>query len=594
MEKSLRNYLKISLTTGVFAWLLLVSGLSAQEIPQGGEELVQHQRLMRLKLEKEDLGKAAVSSEDPNSLEFESVVHPPFIYKLSANMPIQKRAFQKGQLLLLSFEAKTLEASLETGEARALWVLKQSDDHRENISYAVSMGNAWRQYYFPVQLTRDIPEGTFKLLLQFGYPPQKFLLRNVSLLAFDQAVSLEELPKTRLSYAGIEADATWRQEAEARIAGLRKGNVELQFVDKKGRPMVGKMIQIELEKHHFGWGTAVSAGDILHQPEHLRHVKGAFNTVVFENDLKIKSWQRKAKQAPTLEAIRLLQDEGIAIKGHVLVWPGFNYLPENFRTMEEKPEKVEKEIAAHVSDILQATKGTISQWDVVNETYTNQDLQRITGSEEILYNAFRTAKEKAPEALRFTNEYGIISKGGLDKKKQEWYRDFILRVDEHTKGLVDGIGIQCHIGSDLTPPEKVLSILDYYAETGKQIAISEFTMDIPDDEIRYQYTRDFMIAAFSHPDVADFLFWGYYGPKHEKAALFNKDWELAPMGKAFFELVHEQWNTRLNVQTDADGKVSMSGFYGRYVYRYLDKNKVVEGHFELLPEGKGEMQIELP
>ena len=39
---------------------------------------------------------------------------------------------------------------------------------------------------------------------------------------------------------------------------------------------------------------------------------------------------------------------------------------------------------------------------------------------------------KTTQVRAFTNEYGIISKGGLDTKKQQWYYDFIKRIDENT------------------------------------------------------------------------------------------------------------------------------------------------------------------
>ncbi len=44
-------------------------------------------------------------------------------------------------------------------------------------------------------------------------------------------------------------------------------------------------------------------------------------------------------------------------------------------------------------------KGKVSHWDVVNEAYTNQDLQTITGSEEILYDGFRTLKAKTTQCF---------------------------------------------------------------------------------------------------------------------------------------------------------------------------------------------------
>ena len=71
---------------------------------------------------------------------------------------------------------------------------------------------------------------------------------------------------------------------------------------------------------------------------------------------------------------------------------------------------------------------------------------------------------------------------------------------------------------------KVIEILNRFATLNKEIAISEFTLDIMDDEeLRAKYTRDFMIATFSNPSVKEFLFWGSYKPMHPKAALVDEN-----------------------------------------------------------------------
>jgi endo-1,4-beta-xylanase len=277
----------------------------------------------------------------------------------------------------------------------------------------------------------------------------------------------------------------------------------------------------------------------------------------------------------------------------VLIWPGFNHLTKTIRQNKNNPEKVAQIIESHINDILDATKGKVTHWDVVNETYTNKDLQKITGSEEVLYNGFRTIAKKQPNLRRFTNEYGIISKGGIDTQKQEWYYGFIKRIDENTNGLVQGIGIQSHIGSDLTPPERMLEILDYYAQLNKKISISEFTMDVQDVKVREQYTRDFMIAAFSHPNVSEFLFWGNTEDGRKKSDIFTVDNEIGVMGKAYFSLVHDAWKTNLNGATSEEGLISGRGFFGTYQYSFIEDGKVIKGTFQLKSRQLESIKIKL-
>ena len=566
--------------------------LSAQTLPQGGVNLIDYQKLKTLKIEKDGLGYVISDrAKGPAdiTLTVENTAQPDFIHNLSVRIPIFKTALKKGDVLLLAVEGKTENASLETGEARSLWVFNIAEEQQNRVRHTLSISSDWKQYYMQASVQEAVSEDNFTVALQFGFPPQKFLLRNLALWRFDESVPLSALPETQISYAGMEPDAPWRKAAEERIENLRKGDFELHFT-RKGKPLSNATMNIELKKHHFNWGVAADAQDLAQKPDHLNHVSDAFNLVVFENDLKIKFWNKPGRKEAVAAAVDLLAARGIAVKGHVLIWPGFNHLTTDFQRLKDKPEKVEQLIDRHLNSILSENKGKISRWDVVNEAYTNRDLQEITGSEEILYKGFRELQKRDPEALRYVNEYGIISKGGLDRKKQEWYYDYIKRLDENTGGLVDGIGIQCHMGSDLTPPEKVLSILDYYGELNKKISISEFTMDIESPAIRQQYTADFMTAAFSHPKVFEFLFWGYQG---EKADIFKADWEPGAMGSAFFSLIRGNWHSRLTAQTGSDGVVNMRGFYGTYDYSFVDGNQLVRGTFDLLPGKEGRTAINL-
>ena len=475
----------------------LALSLSAQTKVKDGKNIVAHKKVKNIYLQKEwgvvKSDKAEKTYE--TTLTVTTTQQPDFIYKLALKIPLIPTDIKAGEILLLSFQGKTNHALLETGEARTLWLLNVSDNPREKIPTSVSIASDWQQYHLPIEINQNIPKKHLNLALQFGYPPQEFLLKNIRLRIFKKGTLLSDLPTTKIKYVGMEDDAAWRKAARERIEQHRKGDFKLCF-KKKGKALANHKVQIELKRHHFSWGAAISARKILKDKKRLDYFSKAFNLAVFENDLKIKFWNKKNRKAQVLETIGLLEEKGINVKGHVLIWPGFRHLTKTFKENENNPEKIRKMMDNHVADILKFTKGKISRWDVVNETYTNQDLQRITGSEEILYHGFRALHKREPNVQRFTNEYGIISKGGLDKKKQQWYYDYLKRLDKNTNGLLDGIGIQCHMGSDLTPPKKMLEILDFYATLGKKISISEFTMDIKDDEVRRQYSKDFITAGF--------------------------------------------------------------------------------------------------
>lgn len=562
----------------------------AQNKKLEGKNLINYNRLQSINTNSEF---GEINKIDAKTFEFVTKVQPKFIYNSAAALPIHNQSIAKGRVFLFSFMAKTTKSSLETGEAKVNVMLRQSKSHKTNLVSTQSISSKWKKYFIPFQSDININKQDLKLVLHFGFRPQTFLIKDIKFEIFDKETELSALPKTEIQYSGMEANAKWRIEANKRIEAIRKGNFSIEL-SKNGKPINNQKIAIELINHSFPFGGAISAKQIIENPIAYHNFKKAFNHVVLENDLKIKSWQWEKKRYRTLKALEVLNNDGYLVKGHVLIWPGLNYLTKEIKEHKNDPKKVTEIMHNHVNAILEATEGKVSHWDVVNEAYTNKDLQKITGSEEILYDGFRILKKKQPKVKGFTNEYGIISKGGIDTQKQKWYYNYIKRTDSITNGLVDGIGIQSHIGSDLTPPEKVLELLGYYATLGKQISISEFTMDVLDPKIREQYTRDFMIATFSHPNVSEFLFWGFVEQERNRVDIYNKDWTIGAMGKAYFSLINDVWKTQLEEKTDNSGILKARGFYGKYTYSFIDESgKKVTGNFVVQPRKKNVFKIEI-
>ncbi len=91
------------------------------------------------------------------------------------------------------------------------------------------------------------------------------------------------------------------------------------------------------------------------------------------------------------------------------------------------------------------------------------------------------------------------------------------------------------------------------------------------------YTRDFYIAAFSHPAVNGITMWGFWEGRHwiPKAALMTKNWSPKPNYEAYLNLVRKEWWTRETGATDQAGKWSGRGFKGDYsiTVQVGDKNR---------------------
>jgi GH35 family endo-1,4-beta-xylanase len=500
------------------------------------------------------------------------------IYDLAVKLPLKKAKLKKQQKILLSFEAMSIQSSFETGESKSLWQLKINDQYVDHIQKSINIGQEWKQYFVAFEIQKPVQQNLFSLILQFGYPPQHFKLRNIIVQLYDANTPYASLPKTINTYSGIDADAQWRKDAFQRIEKYRKGDIQINITEKN-KPIKNALVKIEMTKHEFKWGVAARVEKLLDNKQELELLAQTFNLVVLENDLKMKFWNNKPPKKDVLKCIDQLREKQLFVKGHTLIWPGFRHLPDFYKSNKDDKDFIYKKTFQHINDILKCTANNIYRWDVVNEAYSNQDLQNIMGSEQILYDAFLYLKKNYPHIKRNVNEFGILSSGGLNKKKQDWYFDFIKRIDQFLPGAVNGIGMQSHIGADLTPPERVLAILDRFSSLNKKICISEFTLDIEDPLLRKIYTEDFLIAAFSHPSVEEFLFWGYKGNSDSKVDIFDAKNNLGTMGQAYFGLVHGLWMTDSERYSDSKGQINERGFFGEYSYTVSYNGKIIKGIF---------------
>lgn len=118
-------------------------------------------------------------------------------------------------------------------------------------------------------------------------------------------------------------------------------------------------------------------------------------------------------------------------------------------------------------------------------------------------------------------------------------------------------------------------------------------MDETDPVVREQYTRDFMIAAFSHPNVAEFMFWGFQEDGRGKVDIYEKDGSIGEMGKAYFSLVHDAWKTRASMNLGKKDVLEGRGFHGLYSYKVMVDGKESTGYFEVKNQKDNDIEIEL-
>jgi GH35 family endo-1,4-beta-xylanase len=491
---------------------------------------------------------------------------------------------QQNDWLVAVYWIRSIES---TGEAYIkLNVERNAPDYRKSVSSGTLVTSNWRRIQVPFRMVESYQPGGAIIDFWIGYDPQVIELGGISIENHGPSASAP-LPARGYTYPGAEADAPWRAAAAERIERIRKSGLSLRVIDANGAAVAGAAVKVRMKRHAFGWGSAVAASAILGVNQdaatYRETAKRLFNQVVVENDLKWPQWEQDRNRAMRL--LDWLHDNGLgAVRGHNMVWPGWQYLPADLRALSPDPEALRRRIDNHILAIGSATRGRVIDWDVVNEPIPNRDLQNILGDYELV-RWFQLARAADPEARLYINEYDIETGGGRNRRKQDQYFDLIR--DLLDRGApVGGIGIQGHFGSDLTDPVKVFEILDRFARFQLPIKITEFDINISDEELQADYTRDYLTICFSHPAIESVLIWGFWEGRHwlPSAALYRRDWSEKPNGKVWRELLFEKWWTNAEVVTNAEGKAEVNGFLGDYEIEVTASGRTVTRAIKLVKE----------
>lgn len=478
---------------------------------------------------------------------------------------------EQGDVLLATFSFRTEAIAEESGEGKTEFVFELArDPWPKSVTYGTQAAGEWKKVYVPFVAAQTYKPGEAQANFRLGYSRQTVQFGGVSLENFGKTLALADLPKTQITYPGMEAGAEWRAAAKERIEKLRKAELTVAVQDAQGKPVPGAKVKALLTRHAFGFGTCAPAAYLVEpgNDQYKKLLRELFNTVTLENDLKWVPLAGEWGSSFTIErankAIDWLHSAGISVRGHVLVWPGWENLPKSLRRFEKEPEKLRAEVDKHIREVAGAVKGKVAHWDVVNEPFTNHDLLDILGY-DVMVDWFKLARSVDPAAKLFINDYAILSGGGGWTAHREHYRKMIkLLVDKGAP--VDGIGVQGHFGTSLTGPADLLKILDRYADFKKPIHATEYDIVIDDEELAGRYTRDFYTALFSHPAVQGVVMWGFWDGSHWKdnAPMYRRDFSLKPGGKAYRDLVLGEWRTNASGQTDDAGAFTTRGFLGEY------------------------------
>ena len=207
----------------------------------------------------------------------------------------------------------------------------------------------------------------------------------------------------------------------------------------------------------------------------------------------------------TLDAIYdYAKSKNMVYKFHTLVWG--NQQPSWLSSLSQSEQRAEiEEWFAAVAKRYP----NMELIDVVNEPLHDPPSYKnalggdgSTGWDWVI-TSFELAREYFPNSELLINDYGIIS----DPNAARNYVELINLLK--SRGLVDGIGIQCHaFNMDNVSISTMNQVLDMLANTGLPIYVSEFDIR-GDDQTQLQRYQEKFPVLWEHPSVKGITLWGY-------------------------------------------------------------------------------------
>ncbi len=483
--------------------------------------------------------------------------------------------FADGDIVLMVVYTRLISGgSNDTGDGRVCFAVQEteSNSYTAAVKNTVEVKNEWQKTYIPFVANAKVSQKPLRYHIRPALEKQVVEVGGYQLINYGSKYTQEDMPDSAY-YEGMEEDAQWRKDALARIEQHRKGDFNIIVQDAAGNVVPDAQIKADMYESEFEWGTAIGPRLVQEGEDSQKYRENYvkyFNSGVAET---IHKWNYYDADPETANKIvDWSMANGIRyFRGHCLFWDTA-YEPNNSRIPADIPQyiangeddKIKARVLDHIKEEAGNFAGRMTEWDVTNEiTRLDSIILPHFGNYDFLHDLFNTTRQVAPDAKLYMTECGL---SGIDSFN---YREFIPILDwaKETNLDYDGIGVQGHQGNPKNPMI-FYEMLDALAQYGKEIKITEFDVKLQGSRmnrnLQANFTRDILIAIYSHPSVVGLTMWGFWDSNTGDAPLFNKDWTMKESGKEFEDLVYNKWWTRESGATGADGSYAFRGFFGDY------------------------------
>ncbi len=401
----------------------------------------------------------------------------------------------------------------------------------------------------------------------------------------------------------IEAMEGYRRSFEALLPKInsdiekyRKGTFMIKVLRGDGTP-VAATVKVEQKKHLFDFGTsALMLGNMGDREQEYRDaVSNLFNFVtttfcwsVMETEPGKFRFEEGSEEIyrrpPSDRVLNFAKENGMKAKGQPLFCGRWcpDWVPKDI-------DELKRLWTGYVKEVAKRYDGEYSLFDVVNESYEktwrNMDWLPIP-IEELVRWMLQTAGEIfSDRCVMERNEATHVNYGEYAEK---YYNENKRLLDEGVR--LDSIGFQFHFfngsscmknlisSSGEANLESIYATYQMMSSLGIPLYISEITIPTiyegmtleEGEELQAELLESLYRLWFSIPNMRGIVYWNIKDGdawKNEgdcRGCLID---EYLRKKKSYYVLEHlikREWNTCITSETDADGALEFSGFYGEY------------------------------
>ena len=226
----------------------------------------------------------------------------------------------------------------------------------------------------------------------------------------------------------------------------------LRYGKRDSSPSAGVMPMNDLHPHGRFFGTAVRPDQLVEGSRSATLIKQHCDFVVpeFHGQWSAVEWRPGDPWFGNLDAIAsFAREHGMGLRGHSLIWEQMTPDWAREAMVESQNWSI---VHDHFATMLPKYNDITADWIVVNECIDTENgyhsirrnsFQQAFGNDYIA-RAFETAREIAPNARLFINDYALEYNNPVDEAR----RSGLLRLVEKLRASgtpLDGVGVQAHL-----------------------------------------------------------------------------------------------------------------------------------------------------